>query len=128
MIVDTSALMAILFNEPDAGYYLKMVTKAPRCSMSAANYLESTIVVESRLGALGGQELELFVNSAPIYMEPVTLDHAQAARRAWRRFGKGNHPASLNYGDCFAYALSEISGEPLLFKGRDFTLTDIKPA
>ena len=128
MIVDTSALVAILFDESDAGYYLRMVTEAPRCSMSAANYLESTIVVERRLGALGGQELELFVNRTPIYLEPVTLDQAEAARQAWRRFGRGNHPARLNYGDCFAYALSKVSGEPLLFKGMDFARTDIEPA
>ena len=128
MIVDTAALVAILFNESDAGYYLRMVTEAPRCSMSAANYLESTIVVERRLGALGGQELELFVNRTPIYLEPVTLDQAEAARQAWRRFGRGNHPARLNYGDCFAYALSKVSGEPLLFKGMDFARTDIEPA
>ena len=128
MIVDTSALVAILFDESDAGYYLRMVTEAPRCSMSEASYLESTIVVERRLGALGGQELELFVNRTPIYLEPVTLDQAEAARQAWRRFGRGNHPARLNYGDCFAYALSKVSGEPLLFKGMDFARTDIEPA
>lgn len=128
MIVDTSALVAILFDESDAEYYLRMVTEAPHCSMSAASYLEATIVVERRLGALGGQELELFVNRTPIYLEPVTLDQAEAARRAWRRFGRGNHPARLNYGDCFAYALSKVSGEPLLFKGMDFARTDIEPA
>ena len=73
-----------------------------------------------------GQELDAFLEEAAIELAPVTADQAQAARRAWRRFGKGNHPAGLNFGDCFAYALAEATGEPLLFKGRDFALTDVE--
>ena len=96
--------------------------------MSVASFLEAAIVLESRTGVAGGDELDLFMGRAQIELEPVTPEHAQAARRAWRRFGKGNHPAGLNFGDCFAYALAEASGEPLLFKGRDFVLTGIEAA
>ena len=96
--------------------------------MSMANLLEAAIVVESRSGGAAGNELDAFLDEAGIELEPVTLDHVRAARRAWRRFGKGNHPAGLNLGDCFAYALAEVSGEPLLFKGGDFELTDIEAA
>ena len=96
--------------------------------MSAATLLEITIVLESRSGAAAGYELDAFLQEAEIELEPVTPEQAQAARRAWRRFGKGNHPAGLNYGDCFAYALAEATREPLLFKGQDFKLTDIEVA
>ena len=78
--------------------------------------------------AAAGYELDLFLERAPVELVPVTPEHAHAARRAWRRFGKGNHPAGLNFGDCFAYALAEAIREPLLFKGEDFTLTDIEAA
>ena len=96
--------------------------------MSAATLLETTIVLESRSGAAAGYELDSFLQEAEIDLEPVTPDQAQAARRAWRRFGKGNHPAGLNFGDCFAYALAEATREPLLFKGGDFDLTDVEVA
>ena len=100
--------------------------------MSVATLLETTIVLESRSGPASGlHELDAFLQEAGIELEPVTPEHAQAARRAWRRFGKGNHPAGrreLNSGDCFAYALAEAMREPLLFKGRDFELTDIEAA
>ena len=96
--------------------------------MSVASLLEAAIVLESRSGAAGGHELDVFVERALIELAPVTAEHAQAARRAWRRFGKGNHPAGLNFGDCFVYALAEATREPLLFKGRDFALTDIEAA
>ncbi len=96
--------------------------------MSLASFLEATIVVESRVGTAKGRELDLLIDEADIELVPVSFDQAQAARRAWRRFGKGNHPARLNFGDCFAYALAETLDEPLLFKGDDFALTDIRPA
>ena len=96
--------------------------------MSTANFLEAAIVLESRTAGSGGHELDLFLGKGPIELIPVTPDHARAARRAWRRFGKGNHPAGLNFGDCFSYALAEATREPLLFKGRDFALTDIEAA
>ena len=128
MIVDTSAVLAVLFRESDAERYDTAIAEVSRCRMSMANLLEAAIVVESRSGAAAGNELDAFLDEAGIELEPVTLDHVRAARRAWRRFGKGNHPAGLNLGDCFAYALAEVSGEPLLFKGGDFELTDIEAA
>ena len=128
MIVDTSAVMTILFGETGAERYDEAIAQAPRCRMSVANFLEAAIVFESRSGAATGHELDAFLEEAAIELEPVTPDQAQAARRAWRRFGKGNHPAGLNFGDCFAYALAEVTREPLLFKGQDFALTDIDPA
>ena len=128
MIVDTSAVLAVLFGEPDAERHERAMAGALRCRMSVANFLETAIVLESRSAGAGGDELDLLLERAPIELVPVTADHAQAARRAWRRFGKGNHPAGLNFGDCFAYALAEATREPLLFKGRDFALTDIEAA
>ncbi len=128
MIVDTSAVLAILFHESDARRFAEALAGAPHCQMSAANFLEAAIVLEGRRSTSVGFELDLVVERTPIELVPVTVVHAQAARRAWRRFGKGNHPAGLNFGDCFAYALAESTGEPLLYKGRDFALTDIEAA
>ena len=96
--------------------------------MSAANYVEAAIVLESRLGFVAGPELDRLIEVAEIQLVSVTAEQALAAREAWRRFGKGNHPAGLNYGDCFAYALAAIAGEPLLYKGMDFALTDVESA
>ena len=128
MIVDTSAVMTILFGESGAERYDTAIAEAQRCRMSVVNYLEAAIVLESRSGGEAGHELDAFVEEAEIELERVTAEHAQVARRAWRRFGKGNHPAALNFGDCFAYALAKATGEPLLFKGEDFALTDIEAA
>ena len=128
MIVDTSAIVAILFGEPEAERFGRAISQAPHCRMSVANLVETGIVVEGRAGEANGRDLDLFLESAGIVLEPVTPDHAQRARRAWRRFGKGNHPAGLNFGDCFAYALAEATREPLLFKGEDCALTDIDAA
>ena len=128
MILDTSALLAVLFDEPDADYFERAIASATICRMSAANHLEAAMVVESRMGDEGGRQLDNFVKTAEIELVPVTPEQAQAARLAWRRYGKGNHPAGLNFGDCFAYALAEATGEPLLFKGEDFALTDIEAA
>ena len=128
MIVDTSAVLAVLFGEPDAERYERAIAGASRCSMSVASFLEAAIVLESRTGAEAGHQLDLLLERGPIELVPVTPDHGRAARRAWRRFGKGNHPAGLNFGDCFAYALAEAAREPLLFKGQDFALTDIEAA
>ena len=126
MILDTSALLAVLFDELDADYFERMIASAATCRMSAANHLEAAMVVESRMGDEGGQQLDNFVKTAEIELVPVTLEQAQIARLAWRRYGRGNHLAGLNFGDCFAYALAGSMGEPLLFKGEDFTLTDIE--
>lgn len=128
MILDSSAVLAILLGEPDAAYYEKAIAAALTCRMSAANVLEAAIVVESRGGLAAGHQLDVFLEKAEIELVPVTLQQVEAARWAWRRFGRGNHPAGLNFGDCFAYALAEATGEPLLFKGKDFAQTDIEPA
>ena len=128
MIVDSSALLAILNREPDADLYETAIGAATHCRMSAANFLESAMVVESRGGFEAGNELDALLEAAEIGIEPVTAQHAAAARQAWRRFGKGRHRASLNFGDCFAYALSRTSREPLLYKGDDFSRTDIPNA
>ena len=128
MIVDTSAVLAVLFDEPDAERFTRAMAEAHHCRMSVANFLEAALVVEGRAGMAGGHELDLFIEKAAIELVPVSVEHMQAARRAWRRFGKGNHPAGLNFGDCFAYALAEVTGEPLLYKGEDFALTDVESA
>ena len=128
MIVDSSAILAVLCGEPDAERYETAIAQALDCRMSVANLLEVFIVVESRGGAAAGHECDAFLEEAGIESVPVTSEHAEVARRAWRRFGKGNHPAGLNFGDCFAYALARTAGEPLLFKGEDFTRTDIEAA
>ncbi len=128
MIVDSSAIVAILNREPDAERFEEAIAAAPERRISVANLLEASIVVEGRGGVSAGYELDLLLNRYNIELEPVTAEQMEAARRAWRRFGKGNHPAALNFGDCFAYALAEATGEPLLFKGGDFALTDVAAA
>ena len=128
MIVDTSAVLAVLFDEPDAERFTRAMAEAHHCRMSTANFLEAAFVVEGRAGMAGGHELDIFIERAAIELVPVSVEHMQAARRAWRRFGKGNHPARLNFGDCFAYALAEVTGEPLLYKDEDFALTDLESA
>ena len=128
MIIDTSAVLAILFHEPDAERFARAIATASSCRMSVAALVEATIVLESRSGIAAGDALDTFLHEAGIALEPVTADQAQAARRVWRRFGKGNHPAGLNFGDCLAYALAETTREPLLFKGQDFESTDIESA
>ena len=128
MIVDSSALLAVLNREPDAERYQAAILAAVPCRMSVASILETSIVVESRGGAEAGAELAAYVERAGIEPAPVTAEQLAEARQAWRRFGKGRHPAALNLGDCFAYALARTTGEPLLHKGDDFALTDISVA
>ncbi len=128
MIVDSSALIAILNREADAVRYEEAMLAAPSCRMSLANILETFMVAESRGGAPAGHELEIVLEQAAIEPVPVTVEQMKAARQAWRRYGRGNHPAALNFGDCFAYALASVTGEPLLFKGEDFSQTDIRAA
>ena len=125
MILDTSAVMAILFDEPDAHWYERAIEADPVRLMSAGSVLEAAIVVEARYGPAGGRELDLLLHTAAIDVVPVDREQAEIGRQAWRRFGKGNHRAALNYGDCFAYALAKHSGEPLLAKGNDFPHTDV---
>ena len=128
MIVDSSALLAVLFREPDAERYESALAAAPACRMSLANVFEASIVWEGRNGAAAADRFDMFMEEVGIETIPVTVEHVRAARQTWRRFGKGNHPAALNFGDCFAYALAEVMGEPLLYKGGDFALTDIEAA
>ena len=128
MILDTSALVAILTDEWEAPLFEELIESDPVRLLSAASLLETSIVVEARFGPAGGRELDLLLHAAQIEVVAVDREQAERARRAWRRFGKGNHPAGLNYGDCFAYALAELAGEPLLYKGDDFARTDARPA
>ena len=128
MIIDSSAVLAILLGEADATRYENAIATAWPRRMSAVALLEAAMVVEGRGGAAAGQALDAVLEKASVELVAVTAEHAAAARRAWRRFGKGNHPAALNFGDCFAYALAEMTGEPLLFKGSDFTRTDVSVA
>ena len=125
MVIDTSALLAILFNESDAEYFERALEADLTRLMSAASVLETAIVVEARLGEAGGREFDLLLYKAQITIVPFTADQGEVARQAWRTYGKGRHPAGLNYGDCFAYALAKTSGEALLCKGNDFAQTDI---
>jgi len=128
MIIDTSAIIAILFSEDDAEVYAKAITRADSCRISAATFVETAIVVEAQTKNNGGRQLDAFMRRAGITIEPVTEEHAHMARQAFIDFGKGRHPAGLNYGDCFSYALSRATREPLLFKGRDFAKTDLGAA
>ena len=128
MIVDSSALLAILLQETDARHYAAAISNAPTCRMSVANVLEASVVAESRGGEAAGRALDRQLERARVELVPVTTQQLAAARRAWRRFGRGNHPAALNFGDCFAYALAETTGEELLYKGEDFAKTDVKAA
>jgi ribonuclease VapC len=125
MVIDTSALAAIFFNEPERGKFLSTIISAPSRLISAAIVLETGIVVESRLGDAAGRELDLFLIRCHFQIVPVDAEQAELARLAWRRFGKGRHPAALNFGDCFAYALAKWSGDVLLAKGTDFSQTDV---
>lgn len=127
MVIDTSALVALLGMEPEAARIAQAIGSDPVRLLSAATLVEASIVLESRHGEAAARELDLAVARAGMLIEPVTGEQAELARQAWRRFGKGRHPASLNYCDCFSYALSRITGEALLFKGDDFTQTDITP-
>lgn len=125
MVIDSSALVAMLTDEPEAARFETAVAADPVRLMSAASYLEAAIVIETRFGEAGGRELDLWLHRAGVDLVAVAADQAEAARIAYRRFGKGRHHAGLNFGDCFSYALAKISGEPLLFKGDDFAHTDI---
>jgi ribonuclease VapC len=129
VIIDTSALLAILQDEPDAEGCATAIARASSRRMSAGNFLEAAIVVDSARDPVASRRLDELVSLFGIVIEPVTLDQALIGRAAYRDFGKGGgHPAGLNYGDCFAYALAKMSGEPLLFIGADFSETDLRPA
>lgn len=125
MVVDTSALAAILFGEPESEAFIGAVAEAPRVLISGGTLLETAVVVEARLGEMGGRELDLFLHRAGVEVVPLDAAQVEVARSAWRRYGKGRHPAGLNLGDLFAYALARATGDPLLSKGDDFPLTDV---
>ena len=126
MVIDTSALAAIFFVEPERDKFLEAIASAESRLISAAIVLETGIILEGRQGEAAGREFDLFVVRANLEIVPVDADQADLARSAWRKYGKGRHPAALNFGDCFSYALAKTSGEPLLAKGTDFARTDIE--
>jgi len=128
MVIDSSALLAILQDEPERRAFNEAIEGAASRAISVASWVEVSMVIETRAGAEGLRDLDLFVDRARIEIVPVDVEQGKAARRAFSRFGKGRHPAGLNYGDCFAYALASHLGEPLLFKGEDFGKTDLTPA
>ena len=125
MVIDTSAIIAIALNEPEAALFEQRIADDQVRLISAAIILEVAIVLETRLGEVAVREFDLWLHKAEVDIVAVDTDQIDAARRAWRRFGKGRHPAGLNYGDCFSYALAFTRQEPLLFKGDDFSKTDI---
>jgi ribonuclease VapC len=127
MVIDTSALLAILQDEPERRRYNEAIEAADSRVMSVATLVEVSIVVEVRFGAEGLRALDRFIERARIDLAPVDLEQARVARDAFSRFGRGRHAAALNFGDCFSYALARVLGEPLLFKGDDFARTDIRP-
>ena len=128
MILDTSALVAILFAEPESDHYIRIIRDADRCRISAANFVELSMVIERQLGPEAGRQCDMFFRRAEIVIEPVTIEQAHLARQGFLDFGKGRHPAGLNFGDCFAYALAKSADQPLLYKGTDFSKTDVQAA
>jgi ribonuclease VapC len=125
MIIDTSAIIAVLFDEQDARLYAQAIASSDSRRISAATFVEAAIVVETQTKSEGSRQLDAFLRQADITIEPVTEEQAHIARQAFTDYGKGRHPAGLNYGDCFSYALAKCTGEPLLFKGKDFSKTDL---
>jgi ribonuclease VapC len=126
MVIDTSALTAILLGEPEAGEFAKLIMNDPKRLLSTFSFLETSIVIEVKKGESGGRELDLLIHRAGIDIIPMDAEQSELARYAWRNYGKGRHPAGLNIGDCCSYALAKYSGESLLFKGNDFSKTDIE--
>jgi ribonuclease VapC len=126
VIIDTSALLAILLYEEDAAVYAQALVDASSKQISAANFLEAAIIIDSKGDKVASQQLNDFIQQADIHITAVTSEQTAIARQAYIEFGKGRHKARLNSGDCFAYALAKISDAPLLFKGNDFIHTDIR--
>jgi ribonuclease VapC len=128
VILDTSALVAVLYKEPEAAAFAQLIHAADSCRVSVANFVELSMVIENQLGPEGARQADAFLQRAGIIIEPVTVEQGHLARQAFLNFGKGRHKARLNFGDCFSYALAKATGEPLLFKGSDFNQTDVKVA
>ena len=125
MVIDTSALVAILLGEPETVAFAKAMAADPKRLISAFTALETGIVIEAKKGQPGGREFDLLLHRAQIETIPLNNEQFEIARIAWRKYGKGRHPAGLNIGDCCSYALARYSGEPLLYKGEDFSNTDL---
>lgn len=128
MVIDTSALVALLTGEAATDALTRALSRAPVCYVSTATLVEAGIVIHARLGDHGERELDLLVQRCGIIPVPVSESQAEGARRAYRQFGKGRHPAALNFGDCFSYALAVELDQPLLFVGDDFAKTDVRTA
>lgn len=128
MVIDTSALIAILADEPERRTFIEKIEAADARLLSATTFVETSIVIEARHGTEGVRLLDLFLDRAGIEIAPVDDEQAREARLAFSRYGKGRHAAGLNFGDCFAYAVAMTSGDALLFKGSDFDSTDVPPA
>lgn len=125
MVIDTSALLAIFLAEPEREQFLELITQAETRLISAVNAFETGIVLEARRGEAAGREFDFFLDRGKFDIVAADAEQVDIARVAWRKYGKGRHPAALNFGDCFAYALARTSAEPLLAKGVDFLRTDI---
>jgi ribonuclease VapC len=129
MILDTSAVIAILRMEPEATEFARIIERAAQPRISAASYVETGAVIDGSKDPIASRRLDELIEEAQIVIEPVTVAQARIARQGYRDFGRASgHPAKLNFGDCFSYALAKSKGEPLLFKGEDFSRTDVKPA
>lgn len=128
IVVDTSAIMAVLYREPEFDQFVRLITDAESCFMSAVNYFEASMVLIGRGTPEATKELDLFLERVGVDFVPFDFELAQHARDAFIRFGKGRHPARLNLGDCVSYALAQARGLPLLYKGKDFARTDVMSA
>ena len=128
MIVDTSAIIAILRDEEEAPAMAEAMERAETCRVSAVSYVEAAVVIDGSRDPIASRRFDDFLREAELVIETVSPKQARIAREAYRDFGKGRHRAGLNFGDCFSYALAKVTGEPLLFKGDDFRHTDIEPA
>lgn len=128
MVIDSSAVLAILQDEPERRSFNALIVAARSCSLSAATLVELSIVVQARFGAEGQSDLDLLLRTAQVEIVSFTREHSDLARTAFTRYGKGRHRAGLNLGDCFSYALARFLDEPLLFKGDDFVHTDLRSA
>jgi ribonuclease VapC len=128
MVIDTSSLVCILLSEPEAEAHARLLANQSNSVISAANWFETMMVVRSRLDEAGTRELKKLLIIARIEVIAVNSKMAQVAFSAWLQYGKGRHPAELNFGDCFAYSLAKLRNEPLLFKGEDFSKTDLTSA
>jgi ribonuclease VapC len=125
MVLDSSVLIAILMQEPEAASFAETIAESSPVLLSAASLLETSMVIDTRKGDDGARDLDLLIYRSGIEIVPVDSAQVEIARVAWRKYGKGRHKAALNYGDCFSYALAKAKGAPLLYKGNDFAATDL---